>query len=130
MSISSVNSAIYRSVGLNPNLLRLDAGRTFERLIAPAMRLIQAVPQYNIYAGGRIVARADWLWQGRYVIDTKLGQYINFAQLGHFINFAASRAGSVTYLTLTRTPQPIVDEAVRLGATRGVAVSFLPLIPI
>lgn len=127
--VKSFNSAVYRGVGLHQNLLRLNAWQMFEKVLNPAMRLLGARPQFPIEVGNRIAARADWLWQGRHVIDAKLGQFLNFGQLGHFINYAMQNGGTVTYITLTRTPPAIIQKAVELGRAQGVAVNFISLLP-
>lgn len=125
----SLNAAIYRGVGLHPNLLRLDAGRMFEKVVSPAMNLLQARPQVPITVANRIAARADWVLQGRHVVDAKFGQYVNFGQLTHFVEFAARNGGSVTYVTLTRTPQALIDRAVQMGQAQQVSVNFISLLP-
>ena len=95
----------------------------------------QYVTQYSLGEdtdsgfGQRIVARADWLWQGRHVIDAKLGQSVNLGQLGHFLRFAIENGGTVTYITLTRTPPAVIQKATDLGAKQGVAVNFISLLP-
>jgi hypothetical protein len=126
---TALSTTLYRGVGLHPNLLRLHAGQMFERIVSPAMRLLSARPQFPISVGNRIVARADWLWQGRYVIDAKLGQSINLGQLAHFARFASQNGGSVTYVTLTRSPPDLVQRAQAIGNTQNVAVNFISILP-
>ena len=129
-STSAIHSGLYRLAGLPERVLRLSAGQMFERLVKPAMDIMRAAPQFSIRAAGRVVARADWLWLGRHIIDTKLGQYVDLKQLAHFVTYAASQpGGSVTYITLTRTPPALVQSAVQIGNAAGVAVTFIPLTP-
>ena len=127
--VQSLNSTIYRGVGLPQSLLRLHAGQMYERVLSPAMQLIRAVPQFSIKFGGREVARADWLWRLQHIIDAKLGQSLNFGQLSHFITYAGQQGGTVTYITLTRTPPAIMQRAIDMGQARGVPVNFYSLLP-
>ena len=102
-------------------MLRLDAGRAFESLLRPAMRLIPG-SQYHARIAGAI---PDWIIRGRHIVDAKLGQALNFGQLGRFVDFASSRGGNVIYITLTRTPPDVVARARALGQAQGVVVNFI-----
>jgi len=106
-------------------ILRLDAGRAFESLLRPAMRLIPG-SQYHARIAGAI---PDWIIRGRHIVDAKLGQALNFGQLGRFVDFASSRGGNVIYITLTRTPPDVVARARALGQAQGVVVNFIALTP-
>ena len=105
-------------------ILRLDAGRAFERLVNPAMRLIGAARHRPIPG-----AIPDWIYRGRHIIDAKLGQSVNIGQLRHFVNWAGSRGGNVVYVTLTRTPPSVVQRAREIGQAQGVVVNFISLTP-
>ncbi|MCU7919309.1 MAG: putative Ig domain-containing protein [Candidatus Thiodiazotropha sp. (ex Epidulcina cf. delphinae)] len=114
-----------QSVLINSNrILRLDAGRAFEKLVNPAMRLIGAVRHRPIPG-----AIPDWIFRGRHIIDAKLGQSVNIGQLRHFVNWTSQRGGNVVYITLTRTPPSIVRRARDIGGARGVVVNFISLTP-
>ncbi|MEO1245948.1 MAG: Ig-like domain-containing protein [Pseudomonadota bacterium] len=116
--------AISRAAHISPQVLRLHAGRVFERILDPAMRLIRAVPQQPILNGA---ARPDWILRGKHIVDAKLGQYINPSQLRAFLEFARSNGGSITYVTLTRTP-PHLQKEIQVIA-KDVTVRFLSLTP-
>jgi len=105
-------------------ILRLDAGRAFEYLLKPAMRLLNA--QYHTRIPGAI---PDWILRGRHIIDAKLGQHVNLSQLGHFVEWASQSGGNVVYITLTRTPPSVVQSARAIGQAKGVVVNFIALTP-
>jgi RHS repeat-associated protein len=124
-AVTNSTAGVYQRINLSANLLRLDAGRMWETLLKPAMEiLLRATPQVTTYG-----ARADWVWRGRFVIDAKLGQYINLTQAGHFARFAADKAGSVTYIALTRPPAVVYDQLTAIANRYGVNISVYWLLP-
>ena len=102
----------------------LVTGQAFERLLKPAMQILGARYQQTINVLGQI-ARPDWIVRGQSIVDAKLGQSVNLAQLQIFAQWAAQRGGTVTYITLSKVPPGVVDEAVRIGAQYGVVVKFI-----
>ncbi len=124
LSANRFTGGVSRAVNMNPQVLRLHAGRVFEKILDPAMRLIRAVPQSPIFNGA---ARPDWILRGKHIVDAKLGQHINLKQLELFVRFASEKGGSITYVTLTRVPPNIRSEV--LATAKDVTVSFISLTP-
>jgi RHS repeat-associated protein len=126
--INSARAGLIRFAGYRmPDLLY--TGKAFERLINPVMTgLFRAESQVRIYLnnGYRV---ADWVFRGRTVVDAKLGQSIDLKQLEVFAQFAAREGGSVVYITLSRTPPALVNEALAVGAKHGIDVRIIMLWP-
>jgi RHS repeat-associated protein len=126
LAVQRFGAGAYRLIGLSPALLRLDAGKLFERLINPAMRLLGALPQQRLLNGRAI---ADWVTRSGNIVDAKLGQAINMRQLAVFAEWASANGGQITYITLTRTPTALVNQATAVAARYGVDVKFVWLLP-
>jgi len=130
--VMAANSGLYRIAGLHQNLLRLNAGQMYERVVDPAMRMLGASAQVPIRFGGQIVARADWIMNRWQIFDTKLGQHVDMGQLAHYVRYLSTGPVGercVTYLTLTQTPAALADKAIKLGAASGVPVRFVSILP-
>jgi len=115
-----------------PTLLR--TGVNFEKTLNPLMRILGAVKGQQVQAvvnGLSRVAKPDWVFRGRHLVDAKLGQAINVSgqQFQVMIRWAAQNQGTVTYITLSRPPAGVVASAAEAAAAQGVQVRFIVLVP-
>ncbi len=122
--IRGAGHGLYRVVGLPPRLLRLNAGRFFESVLNPAMRMMGGIPQVVINVGSR-TARPDWVLAGKNIVDAKLGQYIASGQARVFFEWAAARSGSITYVAWTQPPAATVAALNALATTHGVPLRIV-----
>ncbi len=131
-AIQAFNSGAYRLANLNPRLIPLHAGRTWQAFLQLPMRLIGAVDHARkAIHTSRGLAYPDWIWQLRHIIDAKIGEVISVEQFRRFVEYVSARGGgSVNYITLLKPPPEVVQELQHIaGQAQNVTARIFFLIP-